>query len=384
MSLFTRLSTSYFFYFALLGLVTPFLSVFLDGKGFNSLEVGEILAIITATKIIAPSLWAMLADKSGRQLAIIQLGALLALISFIFLYWLDAFWPITLSLALFSLFWTAILPQLEVLTLTSVRRSGKIYARIRLWGSLGFIALAILTGEVISAFSYQAFITVGCLLLISLLISTLMLKQPVQGQSKSITQATIFAKLFKLPFIVFFVAGILLQISFGPYYSFFALYLRDMGYPGYAVGLLISLGVLAEIIIFILAGKLFKYFNVKGLLFISLFVTSIRWYISGNYGDTLWLLTLSQLFHAASFAVYHSASMQFLSEYFNSAQQGRGQAIYLGGVYGLGGAIGAYIAGLLWLDGAGATHSFNVAALSALVGAMILLLLPNSSLSRQQ
>lgn len=382
MSLFTRLSTSYFFYFALLGLVTPFLSIFLDGKGFNSLEVGEILAIITATKIIAPSLWAMLADKSGRQLAIIQLGALLALISFIFLYWLDAFWPITLSLALFSLFWTAILPQLEVLTLTSVRRSGKIYARIRLWGSLGFIVLAILTGEVISVFSYQAFITVGCLLLISLLISTLMLKQPIQGQSKNITQASIFSKLLKLPFIIFFVAGVLLQISFGPFYSFFALYLRDMGYPGYAVGLLISLGVLAEIIVFIFAGKLFKYFNVKGLLFISLFVTAIRWYISGNYGDILWLLTLSQLFHAASFAVYHSASMQFLSEYFDSAQQGRGQAIYLGGVYGLGGAIGAYIAGLLWLDGAGATHAFNVAALSALVGAMILLLLPNFGKSR--
>ena len=362
--------------------MTPFLSIFLDGKGFNSLEVGEILAIITATKIIAPSLWAMLADKSGRQLAIIQLGALLALISFIFLYWLDAFWPITLSLALFSLFWTAILPQLEVLTLTSVRRSGKIYARIRLWGSLGFIVLAILTGEVISVFSYQAFITVGCLLLISLLISTLMLKQPIQGQSKNITQASIFSKLLKLPFIIFFVAGVLLQISFGPFYSFFALYLRDMGYPGYAVGLLISLGVLAEIIVFIFAGKLFKYFNVKGLLFISLFVTAIRWYISGNYGDILWLLTLSQLFHAASFAVYHSASMQFLSEYFDSAQQGRGQAIYLGGVYGLGGAIGAYIAGLLWLDGAGATHAFNVAALSALVGAMILLLLPNFGKSR--
>ena len=132
MSLFTRLSSSYFFYFAILGLISPYLSVFLDGKGFTSLELGEIFAILTATKIIAPSLWAILADKTGQQLLIIRLGAVLALLSFMLLFWLDNYWAISLCLALFSLFWTAILPQLEVLTLNSVRRSSKIYARIRL------------------------------------------------------------------------------------------------------------------------------------------------------------------------------------------------------------------------------------------------------------
>ena len=139
MTLFTRLSSSYFIYFALLGLVSTFLSVFLDGKGFSSIEIGEILAIITTTKIVAPSLWAIIADKTGQQLAIIRLGALLALLSFSALFWLNNYWPITFCLAMFSLFWTAILPQLEVLTLTSLRHSSKIYARVRLWGSLGFM-----------------------------------------------------------------------------------------------------------------------------------------------------------------------------------------------------------------------------------------------------
>ena len=130
MSLFTRFAANYFFYFAILGLISPYLAVFLDGKGFNSVELGEIFAILTATKLIAPSLWAMLADKTGQQLTIIRLGALLALLSFMLLFWLNSYWSISLCLALFSLFWTAILPQLEVLTLNSVRHSSKIYARI--------------------------------------------------------------------------------------------------------------------------------------------------------------------------------------------------------------------------------------------------------------
>ena len=72
--MFMRLSSNYFFYFALLGLISPYLSVFLDGQGFSSRQVGEILAFITATKIVAPSLWATLADKTAKPLLIIRLA----------------------------------------------------------------------------------------------------------------------------------------------------------------------------------------------------------------------------------------------------------------------------------------------------------------------
>ncbi len=375
--LFIRLSSSYFFYFAILGLVSPFLSVFLDGKGFSSLELGEIFAIITATKIVAPSLWAVLADKTGQQLGIIRLGAFLALLSFSVLFWLNDYWPITFCLALFTLFWTAILPQLEVVTLTSIRRSGKIYGRIRLWGSLGFIALAIITGQAISYFSYQAFSVVGLVILLLLFFSTLTLKQPRTHRNNFLSNAKISDKLFHPSFVIFFLAGALLQVSFGPYYGFFALFLRDLSYPDYAVGLLLSIGVVAEIIIFIYAGTLFKYFSLKGMLISSLAITAVRWLLVAQYGDVVWLLALTQLTHAASFGLYHSASMLFISNHFDKNQQSRGQAIYIGGVYGVGGAIGAYLAGVLWLDGMGATTTFEVAAATALMGAFLMLFMKN-------
>jgi len=380
LTLFTRLSSSYFIYFALLGLVSTFLSVFLDGKGFTSIEIGEILAIITTTKIIAPSLWAIIADKTGRQLTIIRLGALLALLSFSALFWLNSYWPITFCLALFSLFWTAILPQLEVLTLTSLRHSSKIYARVRLWGSLGFIALAIIAGEVMSYFSSNAFTYLGLFILVALLFSTFMLKA-VKGSitakqnNKSDKPISLSSKLFDSYFIAFFIGGILLQMSFAPYYGFFALFLRDLAYPGFTVGLLVSLGVVAEIIAFIYMGSLFKYFSIKTLLVFSLAVTALRWFLVPQVADSIFFLACTQLIHAASFAVYHSASMRLLSTHFDKEQQGRGQGVYLGGVYGVGGAVGAYIAGVLWLEGAGANAAFTFAGFSALLGAIILMFL---------
>jgi PPP family 3-phenylpropionic acid transporter len=366
--LFTKLSFSYFAYFGILGLIVPYLSVFLDGRGYNSLEIGEILAIFTATKIIGPTLWAMLADKSGKQLSIIQLGSGLALLSFTLLFWLKGYWPITFVLALFSLFWTAILPQLEVMTMTSIRRSAKIYARIRLWGSVGFIVLAVFAGKVIEEYSSEAFTYLGWLILFALFISSLLLKQPQSVRLKLQENTSLLSKLLVPSFVFFFISGLLLQMSFGPYYSFFALYLRDLAYPSYAVGLFISLGVIAEIGVFFIAGRLYQLFGVRILISFSLFLTAIRWYMTGNFADNLYILLIAQLFHAASFGLYHSASIQFIQQHFQSNQQNRGQAIYIAGVYGIGGAIGAYLSGYMWKDGLGAIQSFEFAGLMCLIG----------------
>lgn len=373
---FVRLSSNYFFYFALLGLTLPYLPLFLDGNGFNSRQVGEILAIITATKIVAPSLWAILADKSKQPLLIIKLGAFLALVSFTLLYWFTLYWPITLSLALFTLFWTAILPQLEVHTLNSIKQSNKIYARIRLWGSIGFIALALVAGEVITALGYPSFITLGSLILLGLFISTLLLT-PIKARAprkvNNVDSTSFIKKFMHRRFISFFIASLLLQISFGPYYSFFALYLRALEYSGLAIGLLISLGVLAEIVAFLYMGALFKRFSVQTLLIASLFITALRWVLLPAVADSMVLLALNQLSHAASFAVYHSACMKFISSHFTKTQQSRAQGVYLGGVFGVGGAIGAYLSGILWLEGEGASNTFYLAGVTALLAGIILL-----------
>jgi PPP family 3-phenylpropionic acid transporter len=374
--LFVRLSSSYFFYFALLGLILPYLAIYLDGLGFNSRQVGEVLAIVTVTKIIAPSLWAAIADRMAQPLVMFKIGALLSLISFSLLFYSSHYWAIVTCLALFTLFSTAILPQLEVHTLKTLRHSNKLYARVRLWGSIGFILLAVLAGEAMDRFGYQIFISLGIMVLISLFLTTLLLKsriKPVLAELNQTQLPSITAKLFDVRFVSFFVAGLLLQISFAPYNSFFALFLRDFDYSGLTIGLFIGLGVVAEIVAFIYMGSLFKHCSINTLLVLSLIVSAARWFAMPLIADLPFWLGVSQLSHAVSFAIYHSASMQFISSHFTKRQQGRGQGIYLGGVYGIGGAIGAYVTGVLWLDGKGASDAFIVAGASAFIGAIIML-----------
>lgn len=380
---FVRLSANYFWYFGILGLVVPFLSVFLDARGFTSLEIGEILAVITATKIVAPTLWAQLADKSGKQLTIVKIGALLSLLSFSLIIWTVSYWPLMFSLAMFSLFWTAILPQLEVMTLNSIRKSAKIYARIRLWGSIGFIIVAMLGGELIERYSAEAFSYIGIAILAGLFFSTLVSQQPRIKSLAKTDNSSIKDKVFNSNFLLFFFAGLMLQMSFGPYYVFFALYLKNLAYSGFLIGIFIAIGVVAEIGIFIFAGLFFKSFSLKTLISSSILLTALRWYIVGHYADSDIALALSQLIHALSFGLYHSASIAFIQQHFNANQQSRGQAIYIGGVYGIGGAVGAYMAGILWQDGIGAMTTFDFAAFTAFIGGVFALFLRQSNTKKQ-
>ena len=380
---FMRLSTNYFWYFGLLGLIVPFLAVFLDARGFTSLEIGEILAVITATKIVAPSLWAQLADKSGQQLTIVKVGALLSLFCFSLIIWTFSYWPLMFSLAMFSLFITSILPQIEVMTLNSIRKSAIIYARIRLWGSIGFVIVAMLSGELIERYSAEAFSYIGIVILAGLFISTLFNKQPRIAKKTSIDNVSIKVKVFNRNFLLFFFAGLMLQMSFGPYYVFFALYLKDLAYSGFLIGIFIAIGVVAEIGVFVFAAIFFKSFSLKTLISMSILLTAFRWFIVGHFANSDMALAFSQLSHALSFGLYHSASISFIQQHFNANQQSRGQAIYIGGVYGVGGAIGAYVAGLLWQEGVGAVITFDFAAITALIGGVLALFLRNKPIKRK-
>lgn len=367
-SIFNRLSIIFFFYYSISGLITVFLSVYLENRGFSSVEIGEIIAIFIATKIIGPIILAKSTDLKGKPLPKIRFATLLALLSFSLLFIAQSFWLIAFSLLMFSLFWSSILPPLTVITLNSFDDGGKMYARIRLWGSLGFISTAVLGGVVLGAFSSEAFIYLGMVVLLGLFASIFIINPPVVNYNINDESTPIFASILDRNFISFFLAGLLLTISFGPYSAFFALYVQDLGYPSYSVGLFVAISVVSEIVMFIFVGPLLKRFSVGAIIVFCLLITSLRWFLLGYFAENIIILILSQVIHAASFGLYHSVSMKYLQCHFEPNQQTRGQAIYSGGVSGIGGALGAYFAGQLWLNGGGYEMAYNMATITALIG----------------
>ncbi|WP_394176839.1 MFS transporter [Thalassotalea litorea] len=367
---YATLSGGFFCYFALIGVFMPFASLYLDAKGFNALQIGEILAIVAATKIIGPGLWAHIADRTGRLSNIIILGCLLTIIALSWVFFSDGFWQVLLSMSLFMLFFNGILPQLEVLTLSSITSPKQTYARIRLWGSLGFIVATLVGGEVLSAttslyFPHLAMFWVVMLTLISLLNND---PETSVGETHKPLVDSVSKRLFHPGFICFVISGLLMQISFGPFYNFFALYLRDAGFDTRYVGLFMGVAIVVEVLMFYFAYLFFKAWSLNRILGFCFFITAIRWLLTALFADNALILSIAMGMHAVSFALYHCACMAFFQNYFSPTQQNRAQAIYNGLFYGVGGAIGAILTGWLWEGSGSGQSSFLFAALASLLG----------------
>ena len=93
-----RLSSFYWFYFATLGAFIPYFGLYLSDSGYNAVEIGQLMAVIMATKIVAPYLWGWIADRRGNRLSIIRFGAVLAAMGYAGIFLDDTFWWLFLVL----------------------------------------------------------------------------------------------------------------------------------------------------------------------------------------------------------------------------------------------------------------------------------------------
>lgn len=376
------LSLTYFFYFGQLGVITPYAGVFLDGRGFSSEQIGSLLAIITLTRVLGPNLWANIADRTGRGADIVRFGCLMAFLTFSAVYFSFDFWSLTFSFGIMMMFWTAVLPQLEVITVGASKLSRGGYGAIRLWGSIGFIAMSLTVGALLDYFSTEVIIYTASFTLFGLYLSSLLIASPPLPNDKSRQSSSSWKEALRYPFIIFMLSAVLLQMSFGSFYSFFALYMNDLDYSGKQTGLFIAIGVLAEIGIFLVASRIITKVGVKWVLFISLVLTGIRWLILALIPEFISSIIFSQILHAFSFGMTHATSVHFLHHYFSEGFQSRAQALYVSIAFGVGGAIGSFVAGQTWQQGSGSQLSFLLSTGFAFAGALVLLLVSSKMLNK--
>ncbi|MDO6677637.1 MULTISPECIES: MFS transporter [unclassified Shewanella] len=356
------LSACYFFFFSILGLMVPYLGVFFDNRGYNAQEIGFLMAILMGTRIIAPNVWAFVADRTGMRSELVKFGSAAAAITYISFFFDAGVVYLAISLFIYTFFWNAILAQLEVITLESLGDEAHRYGAIRSWGSVGYICLVVAGGFAISQFGADILPSIGMLLFIGMFLCSLALP----ANRVNVADASLRPPLkITAPIFWFLVSALLLQMSVGPFYGFFVLYLKQAGYSEASAGLFVAFGVVVEILMFMLAPRLLGRFGVKLLLLLSVALTAVRWLLLAYGVDSILILSISQALHAFTFGLTHAASIQFIHRNFDIAHRSKGQAMYASISFGFGGALGIWISGLIWGDGSGSTNTWIFAAMCA-------------------
>ena len=364
-----RLSLYYVFYFAALGSYVPYWSVYLKGLNFNAVEIGELIGIFMFSKFLAPLIWGWLADHTGQRLKWIRLAAFLSIVGLLPIFIKQSYlWVASVTL-LFGFFWNASLPQFEAITLNHLGNKSSRYSRVRLWGSIGFIISSACLPFLFAETGISILPWVLLASFIVLWVSTWFVTDKHHHALEQTSQGIV--KVIKHPMVIaLLIACILQAVSHGAYYTFFSIYLEEKGYSREFVGWMWALGVLAEVVLFLFAHRLFARYPAYQLFTISLLITAIRWLLLGEFVDNMVILWFSQLLHAASFGLFHASAIHLIHDWFPGRLQGRGQALYAGMSFGLGGAVGSVLSGYLWHFSSSTTTLFIMSAI-AFVGWLI-------------
>jgi len=364
-----RLGAFFAAYFATAGVFAPYFPLYLESRGLTAAQIGVVLAMTQGMRVVGPNLWGYLADRTSHRVAILRWTAIATCVSFAPILLAGGFaWVFAVMFAV-NLFITAQIPVGESITAACLRQDGSgasRYGRLRAWGSFGFIALVLAAGPLFdwAGIGWQPY--VGLVLLALSAATTFLIEEPRHDDSQH-PAVSVRKRLAEPRVRWFFASAALMVFAHGAFYTYFSLYLAQLGYSKAQIGMFWVVGVVAEIVFFYTQGMFFARFGAFRLLAASFLLAALRFFLIAEFAHLWLLLLMAQLLHAATFAVHHSASILTIQHWFPGRAGARGQALYISIGYGVGGTAGSLVAAWLW-SAFGPAAAFLSSSAAALAG----------------
>jgi PPP family 3-phenylpropionic acid transporter len=279
-----------------------------------------------------------------------------------------------LASILLAINWTTITPLVETVATSGIRKGALDYGRVRLWGSLSFIVASLSSGVIIGKIGPQVILPLLVAGTALLVLGAHLL--PRELGNPSMLRGLKFADALRLVhaplFLLFLLATSLIQASHALYYSFGTLHWRAQGIPDGTIGALWSVGVIAEVALFAVSGRVIAHFGTARLLVLAGLATTLRWGLMA-LDPPLWILGPLQTLHAMSFGAAHLAAIHFLTHAVPENRAATAQGVYAAVVAGI--ALGTFTlaSGPLYESLAGAAYAaMAVIALAGAGGAYVL------------
>ncbi len=338
------ISLFYFFYFGSLGIYLPYLPLFLKSKGFSGIEIAFLISLLPIFKLISPPFWGYVSDVLFSPKKVLIGTTFLSGLAFVLFTIFQGRTAVIILLSLFALFRAPLIPLMNSLTFKFLGEKVENFTLVRVWGSVGFIVFATTIGKILSHYSIQLLfpIFMALILFANTFVSFLFpdLEPPARGKSKK----DLIKLLTNRAFIFFIVVSMISRMADGPYYSFFSLHLKQLGFGETFIGIAWSVGVVAEIIVFLIAPRMLKTFSLKQILFVAYFAGVIRWALVALFKDP-WILLFSQLFHGLTFGAFYAGSVSYVEKSNPPQFRATAQSIFASFAFNLGVLLGYLYSG---------------------------------------
>jgi PPP family 3-phenylpropionic acid transporter len=319
-----------------IGIYMPFFPVWLESRGLTLTQIGLVLAIPMAVRVVAIPLITPLADgRMGAAALIAGLNLVLAGL-YLTLDLTGGLIAIMLLVALLAVAQAPLLALAEVLltSVVSARQTRLHYGRIRAFGSLAFVAATLAGGTVLATITARGvpFVLASFSFVTFLLATRIALKLHVPARHRPAAAPAAPGRW--PPALTLALGGAaLLQASHAMLYAFGTLMWQAQGYSGSVIGALWSIGVVGEIILFARAGGIVgdaRRSGVWAALMIGGGVLGAVRFAGMGLEPGLGAMFALQALHAATFAAVHLGTMVIISLMAPEGRRARAQGLAAG------------------------------------------------------
>jgi PPP family 3-phenylpropionic acid transporter len=356
-----------FAYYAFMGTLTTYAPLYFAFHGVSAAEAGILMSLVQVMRIVGPTLWGWVADHTSRRVLVLRMTALGALLAFSGIAFGSNFLQFFVAMVCLNLFTSAQAPLAEALMLAEMRGDTSRYGRVRLWGSLGFVAAVMAAGVLLDRLGVAALPWLAGAVLLLVLAQTLRIREAPRADGAHVAPP-LLEVMRKPAVIAFFAQAALMVAAHTSLYAFYSLYLERAGYGKAVTGAMWSLGVLAEVVFFYFQAGVMRRAGVRAMMMASFAMAVLRFAAIGFGPGWLAVLVLAQLLHAFTFAAHHCASITAMQRWFGGALQARGQALFMSIAYGIGGTFGGLFMSWCW-ETLGPQSVYGAAAGLALLAA---------------
>lgn len=362
----------------------PYWPAWLAARGVSPTLLGGVLAAGYLIRVVLLPVIAAWASRHGdvRPTIRLLLGAASAGFAVAALAGDTVAAAVVLTFAT-SLMLLPLTPLIDSLAVDHARAGRVIYGRVRVVGSVSFIATNLVVGALLSRYGIEVvpWWLVGAALL-GLLAAVLVPRAPQLRATPPAVDASpppaaagswmaSIPQVLRTPGVVrVLVAAGLVQASHAVYYGLGTVHWQHLGLSAERIGQLWGLAVVAEVVLFARADVVERRWRPEALIIFGGVVGAVRWVVTA-FDPPLALLAPLQVLHAASFAATHLGAVGFVARVVSPALAPTAQGIYSALASGLFLGLVTLAAGPLYSVVGG--RAYLMAAAVAVIGVLSLL-----------
>jgi len=315
--------------FAAVGVMLPFIPPLMAAAGMSAAQVGTILTIGAALRLVSGPLGGRVADALGAPRAVMAAGAAVAAVAACLYGLAQGFAGLLAANLLFALAFACVVPLGDAMALRAARTEGWDYGRVRAAGSAAFIVAAGLAGWVAdrAGAGSIAWLLAGALAVAAVATLALPASEAVPRRSGGAFRAALALPAFRRLLLV----AALVQGSHAAYYAFGSIHWAGAGVAASVIGVLWAWSVVAEVALFAWGKGLADRLGARGLAMVAAGAGLLRW---GITAETVALpaLVLAQALHALTFGAMHLATMRVMQQAVPAAVAGTAQTLLAAGI----------------------------------------------------